>query len=325
MSRRVAPPTLSYMVDESASEDEFAKDSVAHNMTSDSLIENAAPAKKRTTGRPKTAANTKATVTKNQRATRRTSGGSTVAAKAKATKKAAPKRKALAERSEPNASDTEEVDDFDPAEDPEEPAPPKKTKGRGRAKKIGHDSVAAQEPTEKSKAAPRGKGRQAKKEPSPEPLPMAIPETQAEPDPMDVEQSIEDILELPEPEPLPRQNQRARSTSKQHAPLTYRRAGSASDTERTGNDPTLRRKLGELTKKFENLDVKYQNLRDVGVHDAESNFEALKRSTENRAKGKLGQDAQRKAQEILTLSSSGRCHCIAEERIGDSTLPGSGV
>jgi hypothetical protein len=34
---------------------------------------------------------------------------------------------------------------------------------------------------------------------------------------------------------------------------------------RGGNDPATRRRLGELTKKLENLDLKYRNLREVGV------------------------------------------------------------
>ncbi|EOD43731.1 putative chromosome segregation protein [Neofusicoccum parvum UCRNP2] len=282
MSRRAAPPTLSYMVDDSASEDEFAQTSTANMLTSDSLIENAAPAMRRSVGRPRAAANTKSAAAKTQRTTRRTSGGS-VAGTAKVAKKAPPKRKALAERPEPNASDTEEVEDFDPIEEPEELAPPAKLKGRGRAKQA-HESPIAPEPAKKSKPAAKGRGRQTKKEPSPEPMTMVIPETQANLDLMDIEPSIEDIPELPETQPLPKQIHRARSVSKQRAPGLYKRAGSASDTERPGNDPALRRKLGDLTKRFENLDVKYHNLRDVGMRDAETNFEKLQRSTDERAK-----------------------------------------
>ncbi|KKY26243.1 putative chromosome segregation protein [Diplodia seriata] len=114
---------------------------------------------------------------------------------------------------------------------------------------------------------------------------MIVPETQDDPDPMDIEPSIEDIPELPETQPLSRPNNRARSVSKQRAPASFRRGGSVlSDAERPGNDPTLRRKLGDLTKKFENLDVKYQNLRDVGVRDAGVNFENLKKSTDDRSR-----------------------------------------
>ncbi|OMP87241.1 Monopolin complex subunit pcs1 [Diplodia seriata] len=281
MSRRTAAPTLSYMVDESASEDEFAKDSVAHNMTSDSLIENAAPPKRRAVGRPKTTAPAKGAATRAQRTSRRTSGASVMAAKAKVGKKAPPKREALAERSEPNATDIEEVDDF---EDLGDAAPPVASKGGGRSRQP-VQSLAAPDPVKKPKAAPKGRARQTKKEPSPDLPAMIIPETQDDPDPMDIEPSIEDIPELPETQPLSRPNNRARSVSKQRAPASFRRGGSVlSDAERPGNDPTLRRKLGDLTKKFENLDVKYQNLRDVGVRDAGVNFENLKKSTDDRSR-----------------------------------------
>ena len=54
-----------------------------------------------------------------------------------------------------------------------------------------------------------------------------------------------------------------------------RRAGSASDTER--GDPNLRRKLGDITRRFENVDLKYQNLKEVGINEANANMEKLRR------------------------------------------------
>lgn len=58
-----------------------------------------------------------------------------------------------------------------------------------------------------------------------------------------------------------------------------RRAGSASDTERAG-DPNLRRKLGDVTRKFENIDLKYRNLKEVGIVEANANMEKLRRQCE---------------------------------------------
>ncbi|KAH8804797.1 chromosome segregation protein Csm1/Pcs1-domain-containing protein [Xylogone sp. PMI_703] len=60
------------------------------------------------------------------------------------------------------------------------------------------------------------------------------------------------------------------------------RAGSVSDTEH--NDPALRRKLGEMTKKFESLEAKYRDLRELGLREAERNFERLKKQGEERTK-----------------------------------------
>ena len=75
--------------------------------------------------------------------------------------------------------------------------------------------------------------------------------------------------------------------SRQRPPVqVHRRAGSASDTERGVGDPAIRRRLGEMTKKFENLDLKYKALKDVGIKEAEANFEKLKTSSEAKSKGR---------------------------------------
>jgi hypothetical protein len=74
-----------------------------------------------------------------------------------------------------------------------------------------------------------------------------------------------------------RSNSRSRQTSVQRW-----RAGSTSDTERS--DPAVRRKLGEITKKYENLHLKYQDLREIGLKEAERNFERLKKQSDERTK-----------------------------------------
>ena len=47
----------------------------------------------------------------------------------------------------------------------------------------------------------------------------------------------------------------------------------------------LRRRLGEMTQKFEALELRYQSLKDVGVTEAESNFERFKKQVEENTKG----------------------------------------
>lgn len=79
-------------------------------------------------------------------------------------------------------------------------------------------------------------------------------------------------------------NARATSYQPQNA-VTRRRAGSASDTERTAGDPVTRRKLGEMTRRFDNLEMKYKLLRETGGKEAETNFEKLKMQSEAKAKG----------------------------------------
>ncbi|KAM0438875.1 hypothetical protein ACHAPT_001636 [Fusarium lateritium] len=49
-----------------------------------------------------------------------------------------------------------------------------------------------------------------------------------------------------------------------------------------GNEVSLRRRLGELSKKYESLDMRHRDLREVGVKEAERNFERLKKQAEER-------------------------------------------
>ncbi|KAJ5341562.1 Monopolin complex subunit Csm1/Pcs1 [Penicillium brevicompactum] len=52
-----------------------------------------------------------------------------------------------------------------------------------------------------------------------------------------------------------------------------------SDLEQ-GGDPELRRRLGELTKKHDALDIKYRNLREIGILEANANMEKLRKQNE---------------------------------------------
>ena len=55
--------------------------------------------------------------------------------------------------------------------------------------------------------------------------------------------------------------------------------------ERGGIETTLSRKVGDLTKKLESLEIKYENLQGVGVHQAEANFDKLKKQTDIKSQG----------------------------------------
>ncbi|ODH13039.1 hypothetical protein ACO22_07663 [Paracoccidioides brasiliensis] len=62
--------------------------------------------------------------------------------------------------------------------------------------------------------------------------------------------------------------------------IQQRKVGSTSDGEKGENDATLRRKLGDMTKKYENMDMKYRNLREVGILEANANVEKLRKQCE---------------------------------------------
>lgn len=49
------------------------------------------------------------------------------------------------------------------------------------------------------------------------------------------------------------------------------------------SDPSLRRRLGELTKKYDALEAKYRQLQEVGTKEAERNFDRLKKQADERA------------------------------------------
>lgn len=174
-----------------------------------------------------------------------------------------------------------------------------KPKKRGRK-----PTAAAEEPlsevpeTQPDVSASSKLAQGTKKGPSkpPRPAKKEIPETQPDPLPevMDVDEG-----NGPDPvenEPAPKyaaarpasslkRDHRSVSRSRQDTAMPSRRvrAGSASDNER-GNDPSLRRKLQEMTQKFESLQLKYNNLRDIGVKQAEANFDKFKSGVDEKTK-----------------------------------------
>lgn len=316
MAPRSAAVNVSFTVD-SASED----DELAVFPTPDSNTENKAPARK---ARGKAAQMAKPAPAKKPTAKTRTTARRTNANSASevekqgtaVTKKAAPKngRKALIEKQVSNQSDTEEVEEFGAdAEEEEEvaaPAPAKATR-RGRPAKAKADEepvetaapakrtrkVVEKEPEPKpAKAKSTTKTRTSKRAAAvePEPEALTIPETQQEPEPDPMDVDIEESIEIEEEEvsetmppppfqrPSARRIQQQAKTSRQPS-AGPRRAGSASDTER---DPALRRKVGDLTKKLEAMTARYDALKDVAGSSRESNFDQLKRKSEQIAKGK---------------------------------------
>jgi hypothetical protein len=81
----------------------------------------------------------------------------------------------------------------------------------------------------------------------------------------------DDEMQIDEPQPV---RNKSRNNSRL-ATSTRRRGGSASDTER--GDPNLRRKLGDITRKYENIEVKYRSLKDAGVSEANANIEKIRK------------------------------------------------
>lgn len=310
MAPRSKVANISFTVD-SASEDEMTVDELNALPAPESHSENKAPGRKArgTAAQPKKSAPTTKAPAKGRPATRRTSGSSAIGIKksaaAGATKAQAKRgRKAAGDGMEANGSDTEEVERFDDDGD-EETVPEVKPAKRGRPAKKAQDEeepapapakrgrkAAVKEPVEKTqtkaKATAKSRGTKRALEEEPEPEQMTIPETQPEPDadPMDISDSIE-AEEIPESMPPPvrpsarraqaQPNSRARRTS-----AGVRRTGSVSDSER---DPVMRRKLGDLTRKLDAMTAQYEALKEAASSGKESNFDQLKKRTDQTTKG----------------------------------------
>ncbi|KAK2760236.1 Glycosyl phosphatidyl inositol anchor synthesis [Arachnomyces sp. PD_36] len=182
-------------------------------------------------------------------------------------------------------------DELDSPKNVQEPSPakpqPKKTRGRA-AKKVtvvdgfeytptGTRQIKPEE-MQKAEGAAKRTGARGRK-------PTAKVQIQEAPPPEEEQVSEVEETTFPDEEEQAEQ-ELPPSPSKQRInghvgarPQSARRqrVGGPSDNEPTGGEPALRRKLGEMTKKYETLDAKYRNLREVGVVEANANFEKLRK------------------------------------------------
>lgn len=183
--------------------------------------------------------------------------------------------------------------DQDP--DPQQPA----------AKKQKQAQRARSEPESESPAKNKKRAKTKKVEEADDSM-QVIPETQQ----TEISHTVEDV----DPEPPLHSSRTSRRTSRQaqqtigrvrEASAQRTREGSvqrqvssvvrrALSRERSTSDPArrlgdadLRRKLGDITDKYENIKLKYEELQDLGRNDADTNFDRLKRASDEKAKGKL--------------------------------------
>ncbi|ROW09749.1 hypothetical protein VMCG_02416 [Cytospora schulzeri] len=215
-----------------------------------------------------------------------------VGAKATAALEKEAERLALAEKAyneapkakrgrKPKKAVEEEADDA-LATPPHSDEPAKTRGGRGRPKKGSAVPESVQKPT----TAKRGRKPAAAKvdeQPPSSPAedePSEIPETQAY-DGMDVDAAEEQD----QVEDLPTFSRYSAPPSAQRI-SSYRVPFSASKRSASSSlldsDPSANRRLNEMTKKYEALERKYRDLRNVAVVEAEKNFDRLKKQTEEK-------------------------------------------
>ena len=186
----------------------------------------------------------------------------------------------------------------------EKPAPAAKTR-RVKAEPIVEETskpVERKSRTRKEKKPMQKKLRRG--EESADEAVFEIPETQVVMEEI-LEQSIEEdeVIEELEDEPTPKpavvrrpsvvrkQEIPARKTSVQPQ-SRHVRAGSFSDIE---GGPGSRRKIGELQAKLDKNELRYRNLKEVVVDEAQANYEKLRKQSEESAKGAKAIIAQLKA------------------------------
>ena len=247
------------------------------------------PAAKKPRGRP--AAN-KVTKPESKAATRG------VGAKASAALEKETERLALAEKTnneppkakrgrKPKIAAEDEADEA-LATPPHSDEPAKTKGGRGRPRK---GSVVPESVQKRYEPAVAKRGRKpaaekveeqsspssAEDEPSEVP---EVPETQLD-DEMDVDVSEE----LDQVEDLPTFSRFSAPPSVQrnnsyHVPFSASKRPASSSSH--DSDPVVRRRLGEMAKKYEALELKYRDLRNVAVVEAEKNFDRLKKQSEEK-------------------------------------------
>lgn len=158
---------------------------------------------------------------------------------------------------------------------------PTKTKGgRGRPRK---DAVVPDSVQKKVEPTAARRGRKAAADKAGQQTSTEIPETQADSG-MDIDAAEEQdqVEDLPNFSRFsaPPSAQRVRSY---HVPLSAsKRSASSSLIE---SDPSTRRQLGELTKRYEALELRYRELRNVAVVEAEKNFDQLRRQSDEKTQG----------------------------------------
>lgn len=119
------------------------------------------------------------------------------------------------------------------------------------------------------------------------PVPRVGARGRKEPEVEETQQNTESAAELVEESVLPEPTRLSMSPVKNRSRVSILRNPQDSPRKRKlgadseqGGDPELRRRLGELTKKHDALEIKYRNLREIGIVEANTNMEKLRKQIE---------------------------------------------
>ena len=161
---------------------------------------------------------------------------------------------------------------------PAKKAPVRMTKAAKAAAAKAEEVEGTPKPVLKKKANPRKRQREEEEE---------IPETQVSPEDLEDED-----VDMPTPMPVVYQNKMARTATNARKPTLGRaKANNVEETEAPEPAPAQPKNQPknetDLRKQLESLDMKYRNLREVGIIEAERTFEKHRRQTEESRKSKF--------------------------------------
>jgi hypothetical protein len=119
------------------------------------------------------------------------------------------------------------------------------------------------------------------------PLARGAARGRKEPEVEETQHHTEPAADLVEESVFPEPTRLSMSPVKNHSRVSMLRNPQDSPRKRKlgadseqGGDPELRRRLGELTKKHDALEIKYRNLREIGIVEANANIEKLRKQNE---------------------------------------------
>jgi hypothetical protein len=91
--------------------------------------------------------------------------------------------------------------------------------------------------------------------------------------------------EIPATQPVSVSPAKRRQSSLRASQGSPSKRKSGGEDDKTGTEPELRRRLGDLTKKYDTLENRYRNLKDIGIVEANANVEKLKKQCESMTTG----------------------------------------
>ncbi|KAI9372738.1 chromosome segregation protein Csm1/Pcs1-domain-containing protein [Aspergillus egyptiacus] len=112
--------------------------------------------------------------------------------------------------------------------------------------------------------------------------------TAATEDEPEAEETVQEVVEetmiqeeIPDSQFVPASPSKRRQSSVRAMRSSPTKRRSEGEDEKVGSEPELRRRLGELTKKYDTLESRYRNLKEIGIVEANANMEKLKKQCES--------------------------------------------